>query len=510
MGRYVSVWFPHLVTDWFSLQEPALRDVPFVVRMSSHGRFIISATNLIAERQGIHTGMVLADARAVIPQMEVRDDKPDLTSRLLTKLAEWSIRFSPVVAIDSPDGLLLDVSGCTHLWGGEEQYVKDIVNKLSVRGYDVRVAMTDTVGVAWGLSRFGALTGLPAGRHGSAPSIVIKEGEHLDALLTLPPEALNLEPEVSSRLHKLGLHAIRQFINMPRTSLRRRFGAAFIHQLDKATGHAMEMLTPVIPPEPYQVRLPCMEPIATATGIEIALTELLTSLCFTLQQDQQGLRKAVFKGYRVDGQLSQVSVVTNRPSHNVKHLFKLFQLKITSMEPDLGFELFTLDAPVVEEHLPHQEKIWEGSGELEDEAISELIDRVAGRIGMSSIQRFLPAEHYWPERSYKVATSLSEKATTWWKEDKPRPIQLLSKPEIIEVTAPIPDYPPLLFIHKGKRHTIVKADGPERIEQEWWLQQGQHRDYYRVEDESGNRYWIFRLGHYHDKTYKWFLHGYFA
>jgi protein ImuB len=139
-----------------------------------------------------------------------------------------------------------------------------------------------------------------------------------------------------------------------------------------------------------------------------------------------------------------------------------------------------------------------------------LIDRLAGRIGEQSIHRYLPQEHYWPERSLKAASFLQEKITTPWMADRIRPVQLLPTPEPIEVTAPIPDYPPMLFKHKGKLHRVIKSDGPERIEQEWWLQQGEHRDYYRVEDEEGRRYWLFRLGHYDDKTFKWFMHGFFA
>jgi protein ImuB len=147
---------------------------------------------------------------------------------------------------------------------------------------------------------------------------------------------------------------------------------------------------------------------------------------------------------------------------------------------------------------------------LDDIGLSELIDRFAGKFGANQIQRYLPDEHYWPERSVKPALSLDEKINTIWKVDRPRPLQLLQKPERIEVTAPIPDYPPMLFRYKGKLHKIIKADGPERIEQEWWLQQGQHRDYYYVEDEEGKRYWLFRSGHYADKSYQWFIHGFFA
>ncbi len=206
----------------------------------------------------------------------------------------------------------------------------------------------------------------------------------------------------------------------------------------------------------------------------------------------------------------QVEIGTNRPTHNVNHLFKLFEIKLPTIEPAMGIELFVLEAPMVEDHLPDQEKIWEGSVGLEDIRLSELLDRLANKVGVQAIHRYLPDEHFWPERSFKLTASLQEKATTTWREDKPRPLQLLSKPEPIEVTAPIPDYPPMLFRYKDKVHQVVKADGPERIEQEWWLQQGQHRDYYRVEDEEGNRYWLFRLGHYHDETFQWFLHGFFA
>ena len=146
---------------------------------------------------------------------------------------------------------------------------------------------------------------------------------------------------------------------------------------------------------------------------------------------------------------------------------------------------------------------------LRDERISELLDRLSNKIGAAAIHRYLPNEHYWPERSVKAAASLDEEATTTWKVDRPRPLQLLARPETIEVMAPIPDYPPMNFRYKGKLHTIIKADGPERIEQEWWIEEGQHRDYYYVEDEEGCRYWLFRLGHY-DESYKWFVHGVFV
>ncbi len=495
--RFVSIWFRYLATDWFSLRQPQLKNIPFVLRTPVHGRMIITAINDSAKRKGILSGTVLADARAVVPELYVLDDRPDLYDKLLRRLAEWCIRFTPFVTVDAPDGLLFDATGCSHLWGGDKAYTESIIKKLTGRGYDVHAAMADTVGAAWAAARFGNKI------------TVIDEGLHMEAMMRFPPESLRIEPEVVQRLHKLGLHKIGQFIKMPRPSLRRRFGQHFIQRLDMALGTTDELLHPVIPVEPYQERLPCLEPIVTATGIEMALDQLLKSLCYRLQQEQKGIRVATLKGYRVDGKTEQITIGTNRPSHHVPHLYKLFELKISTIEPAMGIELFLLEATQIEDHFSQQEKMWETSGGLEDERLSELIDRLGARVGMQAIHRYLPDEHYWPERSFKPASDLREQPATPWRADKLRPLQLLPVPERIDVAAPIPDYPPMLFVYRGEQHEVAKADGPERIEQEWWIQDGQHRDYYRVEDREGRRYWIFRLGHYHDKTYQWFLHGFF-
>ena len=496
--RFVSIWFRHLHTDWFALSEPGLKHIPFVLRTPSHGRMIITGINDCAAHKGITTGMVLADARAILPNLEVKDDNHELNEKLLRKLAEWCIRFSPVVAVDAPDGLLLDVTGCTHLWGGDEAYVADITKKLQARGYEVRVSIAETAGVAWGVARYG-----------KNPT-VIPSGKGIEALLPLPPEALRLEPETCERLHKLGLHTVAHFLNMPRPSLRRRFGESILQKLDMATGFVEEPLEPVIPPAAYEERLPCMEPIVTASGIEYALQELLTRMCLRLERDQKGLRSAVLKCFRVDGKTELIEVATNRPSCHGKHLFKLFEIKIPKIDPGLGIELFILEAPLVEDYFSGQARIWESSGGLEDIRLSELLDRIMIRCGDDSVRRFLPSEHFWPERSFSKSGSLNEQPVTYWRKDRIRPLVMFNPPEKIEVTAPIPDYPPMLFRHKGKLHKIVRADGPERIEQEWWLQQGQHRDYYRVEDEEGNRYWIFRSGHYDDRVFQWYLHGCFG
>src|SRR6478736_5829065 len=424
--RFISIWLPHLKTDWFTLRQPQLKDLPFVLRSPSHGRMIVVAANKVAESQGISVGMVLADARAVVTDLQVRDDKPDLVNKLLRRLGEWCIRFAPFVSIDPPDGLLFDATGCSHLWGGDESYLKDIIRKLNARGYDVRATMADTIGAAWGVARF-------------ANSCVVPVDKHVEVLMNLPSAALRIDAEISERLNKLGLHRIHQFSKMPRPALRRRFGEQFLRQLDKALGQEIELIEPIHPIEPYQERLPCLEPIVTATGIEIALQQLLETLCLRLRYEQKGLRSAVFKGYRVDGKIERIDIGTNRPSHHVSHLFKLFAIKLPTIEPALGIELFVLEAPKVEDHFAQQEQMWEGAGGLDDERLCELIDRLAVKVGAQSIRRYVADEHYWPERSFKPAASLQEKLTTSWRSDKPRPLNLLATPERIDVTAPIPD-----------------------------------------------------------------------
>lgn len=497
--RFVTIWFRHLLTDWLTLRKPELKGVPFVFAAPDHGRMVITATNKEAVLQAVTIGMVAADAKAIVPCLQVIDDIPGKDVKLLTLLGGWCIRYTPFVAANPPDGLILDVTGCTHLWGDEKGFLKEVLTRLRGKGFDVRAAMADTIGTAWAVARFGQV------------KAIIEPNGQTEALLPLPPAALRLDNIITERLQKLGFRSIRSFITMQRSALRRRFGQNLLLRLDQALGQAEEVIQPLQPIEPYSERLPCLEPIRTAIGIEIAITRLLEMLCLRLKQDGKGLRTAILKCYRIDGKVEQIAIGTNSATHHIPHLFKLFELKIATIEPALGIELFVMEAPKVEDASIVQEALWAGSPGLEDTAIAELLDRLAGKVGANVIHRYLPVAHYWPERSVKAACSLQDKPEIDWRTDKPRPISLLNVPETIEVTALIPDNPPMLFIYKGKVHQVKKADGPERIEREWWLENGEHRDYYMVEDTDGKRYWLFRLGHYSgDKMHQWFIHGFFA
>jgi protein ImuB len=356
--------------------------------------------------------------------------------------------------------------------------------------------MADTIGAAWAIARFGNKD-------------IAASGETINALLPLPPAALRLEMEVIDRFQKLGFRQIKDFVTIPRPTLRRRFGHIFITRLNQVLGIEEDVIHLVQPVQAYEEKLPCLEPISKRAGIEIALMKLLEKLCCRLEKEQKGLRKAIFIGYRLDGELQKVEIGTNRPSRNAAHIFNLFELQLERIEPGLGIEVFALQAPIVEPLSVQQEQLWAGANDLNNSELSELLDKMCGKLGGNRAYRYLPREHYWPERSIIRTESLFEKPQTNWNINRPRPL-LLQYPKPIEVTAPIPDYPPMLFRYQGKLHKIVRADGPERIEQEWWLREGEHRDYYYVEDEEGQRYWLFRLGHYDTDKKQWFIHGFFA
>jgi protein ImuB len=497
--RFASIWFRHLLTDWKAIRQTGLKGKAYVFAEPDHGRMLITALTDEARRYGVMEGMTVADARVIAPELQVFDGKPGRNLKLLTGLAEWCLRYTPLVQLDPPDGLLLDVTGCTHLKGGEKAYLQEIVARLKTIGYDVRPSIADTIGAAWGVARC------------ANAGLIVPTGEHRNALMPLPPSALRLPMAQLLKLRNLGLHRVSDFIYMPNSVLRRRFGKDTVLRLQQALGQEPEYLFPLKEPVPYSERLECLEPVRTRVAIEIGLNELLERLCKRLYGEGLGLRSAVLTWYRVDGKNGNIAIGTNHASNRVQHLFKLFFIKLDTVAPGLGIELFVLDALKTEAVSDKQSELWSAKGGADSEEVAELLDRGAGRIGTAHIHRYLPGEHYWPERTPEAQNDLKKKPESEWRTDKPRPMQILDQPEPIQAMALTPDYPPKLFIWKGEQHVIVGADGPERIEREWWLEPGEHRDYYIAEDEAGRRYWLFRSGHYNaENNQHWYLHGFFA
>ena len=425
--RFLYIWFRHLATNRLAKIHPDLQGKPFLLYAPEHGRMVVTASSYALEKEGIVPGMVVADVRAIFPSVEVFSADLGAEEKLLGALAEWSIRYAPIVAANPPDGLILDISGCAHLWGGELPYLKTIVTRFAKGGYDVRVAIADAIGAAWAMARY------------STNRVIVEPGRQSEALLPLPPAALRLDSTTLQRMEKLGFRQIGQFIGIPRLNLRRRFGDVLLNRLGQALGTVPEALQPVQPIPVYQERLSCLEPIRTATGIEIAMKRLLEMLCERFSREGKGMRTGIFKGYRIDGETVQISIGTNRASRNAAHLFKLFELKIPEIEPAFGIELFTLEAALVEDLSETQEALW-STANRDRTAISELLDNIAGKVGFQTIHRYLPQEYHWPEHSVKEVTSLEEQPETEWRTDRPRPIHLLPEPEPVEVMVVLPDY----------------------------------------------------------------------
>lgn len=498
--RYTAIWLPHLMVDSLQLRKKELQGEAVVLIATEKGRTIIKDLSVAASRVGLQKGMVLADARALVPNLHVFTYDAQKANSLLLAIAKRCFRFSPTVALNNPNGIILDSSGCTHLWGGEAAYIATIQHLFEKGGYHIRLAIADTIGAAWALSRYAAAT-----------STLVPQGKQKEFIQNLPPAALRLELSILQRMHHLGFKYIGQFIDMPSRMLERRFGKPLLQRLQQALVDGKEPLEAIVIPQPYCVQLPALEPIRTAKGIEIALTQLLEQLCERLIKEGKGLRLLHFKGKRLDGKWEEIQIGTTEASRDKLHLHKLFIPKLSSIRPGMGIELFELEASLIAPVAQVQDTLWDVQQQQQQLALAQLLDTIANKMGKHKLKRFMPEESYWPENAVSQHEPLASiKMPTKWPTRLIRPIHLLPKPEPITVMVPLPDYPPLHFTYKQRIHKVMKADGPERIAQEWWRASSPPRDYYSVEDQYGARFWIFRLGLYGESEPQWFMHGFFA
>ncbi|MGC4056518.1 MAG: DNA polymerase Y family protein [Chitinophagaceae bacterium] len=494
----MSVLFPHLQADIYSRRHPQLRDTLFALAIPDQNRMRICSVSPGAQQEGIRPGMVVADARTLIPALQVfTDEVPDI-AQSLQQLAIWALRFTPVAAADAPDGLILDISGCPHLWQGERPYADCIKQRLNQAGFTAYTGISDTPGAAWAIVRF-----LPQ-------CDILEPGTHHHILPSLPVAALRLDDQLAERFSKLGMYRIRDILHLPRQSLRRRFGSVPADRLDRVFGIQTELITPAVPPPEYIGRLPCPEPVHTAVAVTAALETLLTQLCNHLSRAGKGLRHCILQVHRTDSETRKLELRTARATRQVQHLLHLFSLRIDQIDPGLGIELFTLEAALTEPLLPEQEILWAQQEQQHIRQTALLLDKIRAYLPQAAVYRQLPKEHHWPDRSVENVPDVVQQPSTQWREDLPRPVHVFNPAREISVMVPIPDYPPVQFNYESRIHRIIKADGPERIEAEWWTGIIPHRDYYCVEDEQGQRYWLYREGHYNDEHTKWFLHGLFA
>ena len=505
------------------------------------------ALNPRARAAGLHVHMRLADARALLPDLVTVHAAPAADRTLVEALAGWCDRYTPWVAVDplgaalaedeatqvcsaggfgGDAGLLLDVTGCSHLFGsrndkgdeeGERALLADLTGRLSRHDFACRAAIADTAGAAWALARYAE----------TQATLFCPPGDQREALAALPIDGLRLDPPILETFLKLGLRRIGDLYGVPRAPLARRFGDQPLTRLDQLLGRLDEPIEPRRPPPAFRSRMAFAEPIGRGEDIAAATNRLLATLCRQFEQASVGARRLELALYRVDGSVDRTALGTGRPNRDVPRLMKLFEEKLGALDPGFGVELMILAAPEVEEWTGAQDMLPETgtatrSSWSEDGTI-DLADRLTLRLGAENVTRLLPHDSHLPDRVQTAASPAQSTPEGAWARlasmKGPRPTRLLQRPEPVKVTALLPDDPPRQFQWHRHTHRIVRVAGPERIADEWWRPRanGKHmpanilppvRDYYRVEDDDGGRFWLFRDGPANTAT--WYLHGFCA
>lgn len=503
MQRVLSLFLPRWPIDR-RRGSSAPSDRPFVLATSIAGRRIVTAANAIAAGEGIAPGRSLSDARALRPDLQIAEADFTGDAAALTALARWCNRFSPFVSPCGVDGIALDITGCAHLFGGEAELAQQAVERLGQQGIECRAAIADSLGAASAVSRFGSVV-----------VAIVPRGEARAALASLPVAALRLEAEILALLIRLGLRRIGDLYAVPRAALAARCGESVALRLDEALGLAPEPLSPLRPEQLRWSHRSFAEPIGTPEDIAAATRELLESLCRRLAEESMGARQLTLALYRVDGRVEEATIGTAQPSRDAHHLWRLFEERLPGLDPGLELEDMVLTANRVEQLAPIQlgfdgrERIGIGHDAAD---LAVLVDRLANRLGVRAVARPVVHESYIPERAVHFVPALHRgTAKLAWDREKPRPVRLLARPEPVEVMALLPDEPPVTFRWRRLIHRVRRADGPERIEGEWWHERVEPRDYYRIEDVEGRRFWLYRAGLYQGQIMpRWFLHGFFA
>jgi protein ImuB len=448
--------------------------------------------------------MPASKAQALVSGLIIWDSEPAADAEGLERLALWVLRrYAPIVAADPPDGIVIDTTGADHLHGGEPAMIAAIVERLAASGVVARVAIADTWGAAHALARYG-----------TRPILIAAPGSSSSAVAPLPLASLRLSAEILGGLRVLGFDTVADILAQPRAPLALRFGPEPGRRLDQAVGRLAEPIVPIRPPDLIEVRRSFAEPIGAAETIARYIGKLVDQLCVALEEKGLGVRRLDLVCQRVDDRAQAVRVGTALPVRNAKRLTRLLCDKIETIDPGFGIELMTLAATTAEP-LP-EKQISSILVEEPERDVSSLIDTLANRVGGHRLYRIAPVASDVPERSVGRIAPMAAATGAVWPGDWPRPSRLLPYPEPIETVALLPDYPPVSFSWRGVRRRVRRADGPERVFGEWWKRDAELttvRDYFRVEDDAGERYWIFRSGDGEDTatgSHRWFLHGIFG
>ncbi|WP_246485435.1 Y-family DNA polymerase [Aminobacter carboxidus] len=478
----------------------------------------IAGLDARAETLRLRPGMGIAEARAMHPDIDVVEADPEADRRLLEGLADWCDRYTPLVAIDGENGLFLDITGCAHLFGGEKALLADLMARFFHQGFDVRAGLASTPGAAWAAARF-------------ATGHILAPGSERNFFARLPLAALRIDARTKASLESVGLRTVGAIMDGPRAPLVRRFGTELIERLDQALGRLDEAISPRLPVAALSVERHFADPLSLIDDIERLIGLLAATLKVDLERREEGARALELLLFRVDGMVSRITVGASRPIREPTLVRRLFHERLATLgegiDAGYGFDLVRLSALSTARFDARQGDL---AGEVEDggEELAIFADRIGARLGEAAVLEPATVESHLPERAAPVRPYAQEEARKGLAgrpkrevrqaggrpRQADRPIRLFRQPEPIDVPATeIPDGPPLNFRWRRALHRVARAEGPERIAPEWWREDADAptRDYYRIEDAEGRRYWLYRQGLYSAKAVpRWFLHGVFA
>jgi protein ImuB len=519
--RILCLWLPRLPIDrikrqlWRSNAAPA---DPCIVVAKQNNALLISALDDAAARLGLEPGLPLANARAICPQLQIFDADEAADAKALNAIAEWCDRFTPLVALDSRHGLFLDITGCVHLFGGEAAMMRLVCDVLTALGFAVSAAIAGTSVCARTITRH---------FHGR----IVRAGEEADAVKPLPVSALGADDAITTGLRRAGLKTIGDVASRARHEITARFGTGFTTLLEQALGQGDAPISPRKPLPDYIVEKRFAEPVATDAVVSATLSRLAEMLVAAMAQQGKGARRLEARFFRTDGAVRTIIVDTGQPVTRGEVIDRLFRERLDALsdplDPGFGFDLIRLSASRTEIVVQQQRDL--DANVHDNDELSALIDRIAARIGGRRVVVHLPQDTHIPECAAMAAPAqhhLAAAVRAVWParvEGEPplRPLRLFERPEEIKVIAEVPDGPPARFVWRRATHAVVRAEGPERVAMEWWRPQGEMltRDYFRVEDETGLRFWLYRDGLYDREIEQeegkavqpnWFMHGLFA
>jgi protein ImuB len=546
--RILSLWFPRLAAERALRAHRGRVEAPFAIVAEQSNALTLISLSTEASQQGLSIGQSLSDARAFCPDLLTEPANPTQEAACLAALSRWAERFSPWVATEPPAALLLDITGCAHLFGGEAELAQALRAEAEALSLTAHIGIADTLGAAWALARYAgrAQAAHRSGdaiaqearatrsrafkrrnweRGGPAPqrpvralaATIAPSGQTASVLAPLPVAALRLDQARCTKLARLGLHRIGDLATLPRGSLARRLGADVVRRLDQALGVEPEPISPGGPPRHFATRLSFPDPIGLAEDIEAGIARLLPPLCAKLHSAGRGARRVCLTLFRTDRSLQLVEIGLARPSHDPDRITPLLTLQLPTIEPGFGIDMMRLQALITEPLTPTQHK-----GHLDavaaakllrdgDTDMVDLLGRLGARMGLEALTRLTPADSHIPEKTQSVqAAAFSTPTQNWPAPSAPRPPVMFAPEHVHPQTD---GRPPDRFRWRRRDFKTLHAAGPERIAPEWWVDdpnwRSGTRDYWRVTTDSGACLWLFQaLGA--TTSGGWFIQGDFG